>query len=528
MANLAKIQTIKDGEFYVKVNNTLTKLYEGDIVNLNDTIVSAKSNGASAKMDILLDTHEVITINNQGEVKLDTSLFETTFKNEELAFSSNSVDDSFSAWSNAQGNIDNMETAAGEEDSNSEDGGAFVGKFDQRDNREVRVSADYDERSALSLNEASIQNNDNEILADLLNIVPETQPETPPPLEILSRVRISGSHVNEDADNHIPTFNKVIGQVTLELDEAFSEDVYVTIKNETTGKEQNVLIKAGETKVVVNVETSRIDDEYKQGDTTEVITIVKVSNPQVGISFDKAEITISDDNDWDTIHREFTMDGSVVAEGGKNSVTGKKVIGYVTIEVSKAFEKDVEIIIKNEETGKEQTVMLLKGETEVIAAVETSRVDDIYKQGATEDKISIIGVRDPISKISAPKQYTDFDNVTADISILDDKDQVNANITQDTNVKASSGNVGFDIKLDNKPQGAAKVKVEVSGKEYEVNVDANGNGKLQVPVKDLGDLSNTPIMIMENITDTVHEEISTDEKNSMNSNGKFKVNHNYL
>jgi len=125
----------------------------------------------------------------------------------------------------------------------------------------------------------------------------------------LPRVIISGSHVSEDADDRVPTFNKVTGQVTLELDEAFDEDITVTIKNEATGKEQDVLIKAGETQVVVNVETSRIDDDYKQGDSSEVITITKISNPNVQGVDKKAEITISDDNDWDTIHREFTMDG---------------------------------------------------------------------------------------------------------------------------------------------------------------------------------------------------------------------------
>jgi len=179
MLHLAKIQEIKDGEFYVKIKNTLTKLYEGDTINLNETIVSAKSNVVSAQIVILLDTHDIVTINSQGEIKLDTSLFETTFQNEELAFNRDVVNDGFSAWANAQVDVKILtqeeknsiieENMTLEDDSIIDDSEVLAEKFDQRDNRQIHVNASYDGQSALNFNRVSMSVNDDKTLADLLN-----------------------------------------------------------------------------------------------------------------------------------------------------------------------------------------------------------------------------------------------------------------------------------------------------------------------------------------------------------------------
>jgi len=68
-------------------------------------------------------------------------------------------------------------------------------------------------------------------------------------------------------------------------------------------------------------------------------------------------------------------------------------------------------------------------------------------------------------------------------------------------------------------------KIFLSSSNEEIIENQQIQNKNQLPsLPQLEDfISNTPIMIIENITDTFHEEISTDEKNSMNSNGKFKV-----
>ena len=71
----------------------------------------------------------------------------------------------------------------------------------------------------------------------------------------------------------------------------------VKLKNEVTGEIQDVIIKAGETSKTVEVETSRVDDAYKQGVTKETISIVSTSDSEINIVDKKATITIDDDND---------------------------------------------------------------------------------------------------------------------------------------------------------------------------------------------------------------------------------------
>jgi len=250
MKNSGKIQTIKDGKFYVKKNDipsenknkqkktkkkffyikrnntpgklsdirdivnfpiriltaflTLFKLKIGDIVYGNDTIVPSKSNGADAQLDILLDTNETITINNQEEVKLDTSLFETTLENEELAFNSDAINNSLNALANTQSDTETTTIEATEENTINDDDGAFVGKFDQRDNKEEHLSANHDEQSVLNLNEASAQNNENEISPDLVNT--DSEDEAPnrdssdksnPSNSSFPKLTITGSSVRE-------------------------------------------------------------------------------------------------------------------------------------------------------------------------------------------------------------------------------------------------------------------------------------------------------------------------------------------
>ncbi|MDX4068160.1 Ig-like domain-containing protein, partial [Aliarcobacter skirrowii] len=115
--------------------------------------------------------------------------------------------------------------------------------------------------------------------------------DTTPPV-----ITLEGSEITESTAGEI-TGEKAKGTVTVKLDKVQSEDLVVKLKNEVTGEIQDVIIKAGETSKTVEVETSRVDDAYKQGVTKETISIVSTSDSEINIVDKKATITIDDDND---------------------------------------------------------------------------------------------------------------------------------------------------------------------------------------------------------------------------------------
>ncbi|KLD99037.1 Ig-like domain-containing protein, partial [Aliarcobacter butzleri] len=115
--------------------------------------------------------------------------------------------------------------------------------------------------------------------------------DTTPPI-----ITLEGSEITESTAGEI-TGEKAKGTVTIKLDKAQSEDLVVKLKNEVTGEIQDVIIKAGETSTTVEVETSRVDDAYKQGVTKETISIVSTSDSEINIVDKKTTITIDDDND---------------------------------------------------------------------------------------------------------------------------------------------------------------------------------------------------------------------------------------
>ncbi|MCG3665672.1 VWA domain-containing protein, partial [Aliarcobacter butzleri] len=104
-------------------------------------------------------------------------------------------------------------------------------------------------------------------------------------------VEITGSTVTESSNGTI-TGDKTVGTVTISFNKPLIEDLTVTLNNG-----QKVDFKAGETSKTVEVETSRVDDAYKQGVTKETISIVSTSDSEINIVDKKATITIDDDND---------------------------------------------------------------------------------------------------------------------------------------------------------------------------------------------------------------------------------------
>src|SRR5574344_1538457 len=194
MANLAQIQSIAQGQFFVKDSlGNLTELKVGDTVSLNDTIVAASSNTDLSKIEILFDTNELITL-SQGEQLLDTTLLASTFGNEELAFDKQEVDETLNAWNNAQdGHATDMETAAGdvtEQATNAgneeaADGGALRSKFNSRDGSSTNVESDLRDTSFGGGNTEEPQE---QIPTELLNPAPvagdaPAVPETGTPTE---------------------------------------------------------------------------------------------------------------------------------------------------------------------------------------------------------------------------------------------------------------------------------------------------------------------------------------------------------
>ncbi|RXJ91104.1 hypothetical protein CRV01_02175, partial [Arcobacter sp. CECT 8983] len=104
-------------------------------------------------------------------------------------------------------------------------------------------------------------------------------------------ITLSGSEVSEVTDG-TATGNKIKGLVTATIDVALSEDLVITLSSGDT-----ILIEAGKLTGSTEVETSRVDDAYKQGETKETISITSTSNDEIDITGKKAVITINDDND---------------------------------------------------------------------------------------------------------------------------------------------------------------------------------------------------------------------------------------
>src|SRR5574344_1740545 len=192
MANLAQIQSIAEGQFFVKDSlGNLTELKVGDTVSLNDTIVAASSNTDLSKIEILFDTNELITL-SQGEQLLDTTLLASTFGNEELAFDKQEVDETLNAWNNAQdGDATDMETAAGdvtEQSTNAgneeaADGGALRSKFNSRDGSSTNVESDLRDTSFDAGNPDGPQE---QIPTELLNPVTTTPVDTRVPASVIT------------------------------------------------------------------------------------------------------------------------------------------------------------------------------------------------------------------------------------------------------------------------------------------------------------------------------------------------------
>ena len=261
MANLAQIQSIAQGQFFVKDSlGNLTELKVGDTVSLNDTIVAANSNTDLSKIEILFDTNELITL-SQGEQLLDATLLASTFGNEELAFDKQEVDETLNAWNNAQdGDETDMETAAGDVteqatnagDERAADGGALRSKFNSRDGDATDIVSDLREASWTDGIERTIEDSENMLLEQPLPIV----------YTIIEGIDV----VNEgDSANYVVKLQDAAGNPVIATQDTI---IYVRYTNKTTqdGDTQynneniiEVVIKAGTSQTEFTIKTN---DDY--------------------------------------------------------------------------------------------------------------------------------------------------------------------------------------------------------------------------------------------------------------------------
>ncbi|MCT7517487.1 immunoglobulin-like domain-containing protein, partial [Aliarcobacter cryaerophilus] len=260
MANLAQIQSIAQGQFFVKDSlGNLVELKVGDTVSLNDTIVAASSNTDLSKIEILFDTNELITL-SQGEQLLDTTLIASTFGNEELAFDKQEVDETLNAWNNAQdGDAADMETAAGDVteqatnagDERAADGGALRSKFNSRDGASTNVESDLRDTSFGGGNTEEPQE---QIPTELLNPVGTTTPVPPASIPEITTPFIStvtlSSVGSGDEDGATVTY-------TATFTTAPKVDEIVSFK--VDGVDYSITVKAGELTGTTTLNYSDID-----------------------------------------------------------------------------------------------------------------------------------------------------------------------------------------------------------------------------------------------------------------------------
>ena len=261
MANLAQIQSIAQGQFFVKDSlGNLTELKVGDTVSLNDTIVAASSNTDLSKIEILFDTNELITL-SQGEQLLDATLLASTFGNEELAFDKQEVDETLNAWNNTEaGDETDMETAAGDVteqatnagDERAADGGALRSKFNSRDGDATDIVSDLREASWTGGIERTIEDSENMLLEQPLPVV----------YTIIEGIDV----VNEgDSANYVVKLQDAAGNPVIATQDTI---IYVRYTNKTTqdGDTQynneniiEVVIKAGTSQTEFTIKTN---DDY--------------------------------------------------------------------------------------------------------------------------------------------------------------------------------------------------------------------------------------------------------------------------
>ncbi|MFY9105377.1 hypothetical protein OZY38_09000, partial [Aliarcobacter cryaerophilus] len=432
MANLAQIQSIAQGQFFVKDSlGNLTELKVGDTVSLNDTIVAASSNTDLSKIEILFDTNELITL-SQGEQLLDTTLLASTFGNEELAFDKQEVDETLNAWNNTEASdATDMETAAGDVteqatnagDEAAADGGALRSRFNSRDGDSTDVRSDLRDGDFDGGNPETPQE---QIPTELLNPVGTTTPTIPVDTRVPASV-ITLSDPTVDEGNQIT--------ITATVTNPPQTDLIITLSNGKTT--QTITIPAGQTTGSVKFDNPNGEDVYKDGETLNYTITGTTGGNYVSLdTSDSSVVTINDTIDTTTV----TITGETVNENTETAT--------FTIKLENTF---------NDYGTGTKAIVQVDGETEPrivtidpITGIGTFTVNtknsDVWNDGqtinATVTKLDTTGTGKVFEKVEL--------GATATVTVNDTNaiDTTTVTITGET-VNENTETATFTIKLEN-------------------------------------------------------------------------------
>ncbi|MDN5128472.1 VWA domain-containing protein, partial [Aliarcobacter butzleri] len=199
-------------------------------------------------------------------------------------------------------------------------------------------------------------------------------------------IKIIGSEVKELIVDKA-TGDKVVGtvEIIIENGKVFAEDINITLSN---GKV--VTIKAGETTTgPINVETSRVDDAYKQDTTTETISIINTSNSSIDVTNKEATITITDDEDPTTV----TITAAKVTDKVITKDNFENNQGF-TVKAKDPYGKDAKISTHTGPAGfgvesLDETNSGKLGQTDQVYSGHTSEIGVVVKDGSTYKSESI-------------------------------------------------------------------------------------------------------------------------------------------
>ncbi|MCT7533817.1 hypothetical protein N5U22_10360 [Aliarcobacter cryaerophilus] len=435
MANLAKIQSIAEGQFFVKDSlGNLVELKVGDTVSLNDIIVAASSNTDLSKIEILFDTNELIIL-SQGEQLLDATLLASTFGNEELAFDKQEVDETLNAWNNAQdGDATDMETAAGDVteqatnagDERAADGGALRSKFNSRDGDATDIVSDLREASWTGGIERTIEDSENMLLEQPLPVV----------YTIIEGIDV----VNEgDSANYVVKLQDAAGNPVIATQDTI---IYVRYTNKTTqdGDTQynneniiEVVIKAGTSQTEFTIKTN---DDYL-ADNGEIYNVSITGNNSTEFDMRTGDVAGNKTNVDTTI-----LDNSnPLNPGGEDGGYGSEDTVFAIIEGTATV---------NEGDTAQYVVKLVDKDGNPVTVTKDTEVTIKYTNKTTQDGDTEYNNNDTIKiTIKAGENSSDkFDIDTIDDYLADNGEKFNLEITNvDDQGQFEKVNIG-DINVD--------------------------------------------------------------------------------
>ncbi|MCT7543505.1 immunoglobulin-like domain-containing protein [Aliarcobacter cryaerophilus] len=469
MANLAQIQSIAQGQFFVKDSlGNLTELKVGDTVSLNDAIVAASSNTDLSKIEILFDTNELITL-SQGEQLLDTTLLASTFGNEELAFDKQEVDETLNAWNNAQdGDATDMETAAGDVteqatnagDERAADGGALRSKFNSRDGSSTDVRSDLRDTSFGGGNTEEPQE---QIPTELLNPVGATTPTTPT-IPVDTRVPAS---VITLSDPIVKEGNQIT--IVATVTNPPQTDLIITLSNGKTT--QTITIPAGQTTGSVTFDNPNSEDVYIDN-STETYTITGTTGGNY-VSLDTSDSSVVTIEDTDT-QATVTITANSVKEG-------QDIVFTATVDTDKT-PKDAPLVISvKDSNGNEVTTITIPvGQTTGSSnPVTNPNGEDVYKDGSTLNYTTEV-------KSGGTEYELPLNTTPVTVDVTDTIDTVTVNLTASTvNEDASDTSYVFTATLSEKSQGVTTIVTDKGTIEI---ADGQTTGTLKIASNQTGDV----------------------------------------